>query len=148
MARVAKMTSEHLVDAGDRWDLGLIGAAVDQCCFDYAVVLHFRSNDSVWEVRLEAPFAMRTAEGTEHLVLPEEAVHLESVLTILRTSIEGATAFKDGHLKLELSNGTVLDAPPDEGFEAWTLTGPDGLMLVCLPGGEVAVWSGDPDQPK
>lgn len=31
----------------------------------------------------------------------------------------------------------------DERFEAWTIAGPGGLTIVCLPGGELAVWSPD-----
>jgi hypothetical protein len=133
-----------LMDGGDHWDLSLIGAVVDTCCFDHAVVLRLINDGSAWELRIETPFALTAAQGTEHLVLPGEASHLETVLTILRTTIEGAAAFKDGHLELQLSNGTVLHAPPDEGFEAWTLSGPDGLLLVCLPGGELARWSNGP----
>jgi Family of unknown function (DUF6188) len=131
-----------LADAGDRWDLGLKGAVVEQCCFDYAVTVRFRKGESAWELTLEAPFAVTTSDGTKHVIVPEEAAHLGTVLTTLRTTVESGTASKDGQLDLQLSNGTVMQAAPDEGFEAWTLTGPGGLQVVSLPGGQLATWSG------
>jgi hypothetical protein len=143
VARVAIVTSELLVDVGDRWELGFGGGVIDRCCFDYAVVLHMLDGSSRWDVRLEQPFAVTTSDGTEHLIVPEEAVHIDQVLTVLRSTIEQAVAFKDGHLELRVSQGAVLQAPPNEGFEAWTVTGPHHVQLVCLPGGEVAVWSPD-----
>jgi len=103
-----------------------------------------RLSNGSWELRIEQPFWVTEPDGTEHLVVPEEAAHLDIVLAaVLRATVEGASAFKDGHLELRLDGGTVLRVPPDEGFEAWTVTGPGGIRLVSLPGGELAIWESD-----
>ena len=105
------------------------------------MVLRFVEGSSRWELRIEQPFAMRAADGTEQVVVPAEGAHLDVVLQLLRSTVEYATAFKDGHLEVRVRDGTVLQVPPDEGFEAWTVSGPAHVRLVCLPGGELAVWS-------
>jgi hypothetical protein len=134
--------STVLVEAGDHWRLDVRGAVVDQCCFDYAVVL--RMSNGPWELRVEQPFSVTASDGTEHLVVPEEGAHLDVVLAkVLRATVEEGSAFKDGHLELRLDGGTVLRIPPDEGFEAWTVTGPDGVCLVSMPGGDLAIWGSD-----
>ena len=40
--------------------------------------------------------------------------------------------FDDGHL---------LKVAPDPQYEAWTASGPDGMLVVSVPGGDLAVWS-------
>jgi Family of unknown function (DUF6188) len=36
--------------------------------------------------------------------------------------------------------GNELRVPSSDDYEAWTLVGPDGLRLVSMPGGELAIW--------
>ncbi len=133
--------STLLVDVGDHWQIAIQGAVVDQCCFDYAVVLRLSQAPSTWELRIEQPFVLTTSEGAEHLVLPEELAHLHVILTTLRSTVESLVAFKDGRLDLRLDDHAIIEVPPNEGFEAWTLTGPDGIRVISMPGGEVAVWN-------
>lgn len=46
----------------------------------------------------------------------------------------------DGTLMLGLGSAT-LTVPPAPMYEAWQIRGPDGLLIVCSPGGDyVAVW--------
>ena len=52
-----------------------------------------------------------------------------------------ARADDAGRLSIEVADGTRLVATPDCAFEAWTFAGPDGLKVVCGPGGELSVWS-------
>jgi hypothetical protein len=135
------VTAAAFVDAGDHWDISIVGATVDQCCFDYAVVLRFSVAPGTWELRIETPLVMKDANGREHLVPPEEATRLGLVLETLHLGVVEATAFKDGALALRLENGVRVDVAPDEQFEAWGLVGPGGSRLVSLPGGGLAVWS-------
>jgi hypothetical protein len=47
----------------------------------------------------------------------------------------------DGTLDLAFSDGSSLRCPPDDRYEAWQVVGgfPEHLV-VCTPGGELAVW--------
>ena len=43
-----------------------------------------------------------------------------------------------------ITAATTVQAHPDPRYEAWTATGPDGMLVVTLPGGDLAVWSSRP----
>lgn len=134
-----------MVEGEDHWRLPVAGSAIDQCCFDVAVVLRLGIGTAGWEIRISQPFVVTAPDGTEQLVVPEELAHVEAVLALLRLVVEGATAYKDGRLELRLAGGSVLKVPPDEGYEAWEAAGPDGMKVFSLPGGELAVWRSTPD---
>jgi hypothetical protein len=138
---MADVTPPVFVDAGDHWDISIAGATVDQCCFDYAVVLRMSVAAGTWELRIETPLVLTDGDGVEHLILPEEAVRLDAVLQVLRLEVAEATAYKDGALALRFGDGVRIAVAPDEGYEAWGLVGPGGSRLVSLPGGGVAIWS-------
>jgi hypothetical protein len=45
-----------------------------------------------------------------------------------------------GELAITFDSGRELVVGVDAEYEAWNVTGPDGLLVVCLPGGGLAVW--------
>jgi len=139
MAAVA----QGFADEGDHLVVPVAGATVDRVCVDYAVTYHLSATNGTWELRLESGFVV-TANGTERLVVPESGANVPAALDVLRAEVVEAVAYKDGALRVSCADGVQVAAPPDEGYEAWTLTGPGGARLVSLPGGEIAVWS--PDQ--
>jgi hypothetical protein len=53
---------------------------------------------------------------------------------------ERDAAFKDGRLHLAFDGGWSIEVPPGTDYEPWTLNGPDGLLLVSVPGGDLAIW--------
>jgi hypothetical protein len=36
--------------------------------------------------------------------------------------------------------GLTIAVPPDERYEAWQVRADNGLLMVCVPGGDVAIW--------
>jgi hypothetical protein len=47
----------------------------------------------------------------------------------------------DGTLVLSFDDGSVLRCEPDQQYEAWQVVGGSPqYLVVCLPGGELAVW--------
>lgn len=135
------MSSAALVDAGDHWRFRLKDARVAACCFDYAVVLRVLDGSFFWEIRLEQPFTLTAERGVKHVVVPHDGAGFNAVLTLLQAPVEAAAAYKDGRLELRMRNATLLHVLPDADYEAWSVTGPDDVRLVCLPGGDIAVWS-------
>lgn len=47
----------------------------------------------------------------------------------------------DGNMKTELDSGCTIEFHPDEDYESWSVTGPNGYRVVCMPGGKLAVWT-------
>ncbi|HKY66858.1 MAG TPA: DUF6188 family protein [Acidimicrobiales bacterium] len=128
-------------DRGDHHRVPVEGALVDRVCVDFAVTLQLRGESGEWQVQIESPFVMTSSEGDERLVVPELGAKLAVVLDVLRVEVSEARARKDGSLHVAFADGTHVDVAPDEGYEAWNVTGPGGARIVALPGGELAVWS-------
>jgi hypothetical protein len=132
------MTPLDVVDRGDCWELPVGGVRVAECCVDFAVSIRLSNEVSV---RIEQPFVYTTAEGVDHLIVPEgDPVRLAPVLTVARLAVGQGAAFKDGHLELRFDDGSLLSVPATEDLEPWEIVGPDGLRVVSVPGGELAVW--------
>ena len=43
--------------------------------------------------------------------------------------------------RVDFSDGTRLDVEPDDAYEAWNVSGPDGALIVCTRGGSLVTWS-------
>lgn len=68
-----------------------------------------------------------------------------ALLPLNHREVTSAKIATDGALSLGFGQAT-LSVPPHPMAEAWQLRGPDGLLIVCLPGGDrVAVW--EPETP-
>ncbi len=137
------MSALALVEADDRWLLPLAGRSVERVCIDFAVTLVITGG---LELRIEQPFVIEGADGSEALLVPEgDPDRLAAAVTLARREVATAEAFKDGHLEIGFADGAHLEVPADEGFEAWELVGPGGLRTVSLPGGDLAVWRAEGD---
>ena len=130
-------------DRGDCLVVPVARALVERVCVDHAVTYHLSAANGMWELRLESGFVV-TSHGAARLVVPESGANLSAVLDVLRAEVVEAVADKDGAFRVWCSDGIEVAAPPDEDYEAWTLTGPRGARLVSLPGGDIAVWSPEP----
>ena len=135
----------ELVDALDRWLVPMAGLTVTQCNVDYAftVVVAGEPGESFY-VKIEQPFVL-VSEGQELALDPAgDPVQIAPALTVLRRDAEHAIAFKDGRLEMAFGGDVALRVPVGDQYEAWSLTGPGGLLIVSMPGGELAIWSDRP----
>lgn len=145
VARVAVVTAARLVRDGNGWRLPLAGCAVVQCCVDWALTLRLEHPSGTFEVRIEQPFTFTSATGSEVLLVPEnDPTGLGPVLACSRTAVEEAAASDDGELAMSFADGSSIRIRSSPDHEAWGLTGPAGLRVVSVPGGELAIWQ--PDQ--
>ena len=131
-------------DEQGRRVLPLAGAAVVQCCVDFAVTLRCDRSGSAFEVRIEQPFTFSAAGGSGTLLDPEgDPAELGPVLTCTRTSVRQATAFEDGRLEMHFADGSSLLVPTSTDYEGWGLVGPGGLRVVSGPGSKLTIWQPD-----
>lgn len=109
---------------------------------DYGCGLTF-CTDGGFEIRIEADYAL-TKSRTTTIHSPEPFSDNSGPLDSLREEINAtSTAEKDGILVLTSADGLSLRVAPSADFEAWALAGPRGQKIVCLPGGELAVWEAE-----
>lgn len=132
------MSSAVLVEQQDRWLVSVDQVDVTQCCFDYAVTV---TAGNGLQIRIEQPFVFRTPDGREQLLVPAgDPVRLAPILAVSRLTMSECVAFKDGHLEIRFTDASLISVPATEDLEPWELSGPDGLKVVSVPGGELAVW--------
>jgi hypothetical protein len=96
-------------------------------------------------IKLGNDFRLTDAEGSV-TVVPARQEGVCRALSLFAKEVEEAVARPDGHLILRFTEGSMIDAPPLERFEAWEIARDDGFKLVCLGDGEYAIW--DPRPPK
>jgi hypothetical protein len=119
-------------------ELGLEGQTVTQVSADFTVSL---ITDANYEVRIETVFSMHTPDGDVNFPLGTDAIDPVLVRLLLRQTVTSSAAEESGALTIDLSGGISLRVEPHEIYEAWTIAGPGGKKIVCMAGGELAVWS-------
>ncbi|WP_329028310.1 DUF6188 family protein [Streptomyces sp. NBC_00690] len=121
-------------------NLNLRGQAVTRVCFDAALTV-LTSGDC--ELRVETEAALQVSSG-DHVSFDPESPDVASphLVRLVRDVIAEAKVGRAGDLVIEFESGTKLTVLPDEEYEAWGTVGP-GKRVTCMPGGEIAVWSGE-----
>ncbi|MFF2382626.1 DUF6188 family protein [Streptomyces sp. NPDC058108] len=122
-------------------NLNLQGQAVTRVCFDVAFTV-LTSGDC--ELRVETEAVLRVPAGDDVPFDPESPdVAVPHLARLARDVINEAEVGRAGDLIIEFESGMRLTVRPDEDYEAWGLVGPNGKRVTCMPGGEIAVWSGE-----
>jgi hypothetical protein len=71
----------------------------------------------------------------------EDRGRVTRVLTGTASCVVSDTSTEHGTLVLSFTDGSLLRCGPDPRYEAWTVVGGSPQhLVVCEPGGEVAVW--------
>ncbi|MCF3139098.1 DUF6188 family protein [Paenarthrobacter sp. AR 02] len=112
--------------------------SIVECRVDYAFTI---CTDGGMILRIESAFIFKTAAGNIHQVEPNgEPALLGPALSITRSSIAAGFADDRGALHVEFADGSAINVPANMNYEAWTINGPQGLLLVSCPGGSIASW--------
>lgn len=93
-------------------------------------------------VNIEGELAVHSPTGASLHRIPGEP-HTDDLVAALTGVIVAAVAADDGELRIDLDSGHRLVVEPDPYFEAWNVTAPGRYLVVCMPGGELAVWSAE-----
>lgn len=138
------MSGVALREEPDRWTLRWVDAVVTQCRFDHAVTLIIDTSPGYSELRIEQPMELvlpARPDGALRVPMHGTAVEMAPALELLQQVPTSLDASKDGRLVVHFAGGGLLSVEADDDYEPWTLTGPEGLRLVSLPGGDLAVWT-------
>jgi hypothetical protein len=120
------------------WPASNSGDPLSLCTVDYS--FGFTTQSGI-VLRIECPFTYRTSRGETILLDPEnDPAQLGPVLSVVRSAVLNAFADEAGALHLDFADGSAIEVPSNDQFEAWTIAGNDGLLLVSLPGQGIAKW--------
>jgi uncharacterized protein DUF6188 len=64
----------------------------------------------------------------------------DALATLLGDVVSEARTRDTGELRITFVSGSELCVDVDADYESWAVTGPDGFLIVCLAGGELARW--------
>lgn len=125
-------------------NLGIGGKRLQSVLIEHSVVMRLTEG---YFVLVASPFTLHR-EGLSVAFSPEEDSDeaFAPIRQLVGQVIVEATADESGALRICVDDGTVLRVPSDDAYEAWNLSGPHGALVVCMPGGELAVW--DPKSPR
>ncbi len=116
----------------------LIGKTVEIIRQNYALMLW---TDDNWQIDLAGHTVLwhgdddpRTIDTT---VYRQELS--EMVKPLLGAEISALTVSPDGDLSITVG-GIHVNTSAGDDHEAWQISGPKGEKVVCMPGGELAIW--------
>ncbi|MEU6994656.1 DUF6188 family protein [Streptomyces sp. NPDC046465] len=122
-------------------NLNLRGQAVTRVCFDSTLTV-LTSGD--FELHVETEAVLQVSAGDHVSFDPEfPDVAAPHLVRLTRDVIAEAEVRRVGDLVIKFESGTILTVRPNDDYEAWGLVGPKGRRVTCMPGGEIAVWSGE-----
>ena len=134
----------QLVEHDEYWAIPLLGQHVSRFQVDMQLTLEFfepaAEETSVWisgEFKLEV-------DGREQVLSAEQRDTISPVFALLGRTVQSALANKKGTLEITFREGGKLSVAADPNYESWGVTGVRWLRIVCMPGGELAVWLADP----
>jgi hypothetical protein len=130
-----------LAELSDRWLLPYRGLNVSQITVDYAVTFLLEGQVTI-VIEGDATLADRPgrAPGAQTVELHPGRQDVAAALSLFGATVNSAVAFKTGTLRLVLDH-FQLTVRADPHYEAWNVVGPGGVRLVCMPGGQLAMWT-------
>jgi hypothetical protein len=127
-------------------DLGLPGRILISQTVEFTAALQLSDE---YFIRIESPFALVSHDKSVALS-PEDGAPeaFEPLGELVGQSITECNVGAAGSLTVTFESGARLVVEPDDSYEAWTVTGPGGMMTVCMPGGELAIWGAEATDDK
>jgi len=121
-------------------EIPIAGQSLSVESTEFALVL---GNDNGFEIRAEATVEFETPDGDKRSVAFDEEGDFDGLdlNTFFNGKIASASTSSTGALTILLESGNRATVATDEHFESWTIVGPNGYRVVCMPGGELATWS-------
>jgi hypothetical protein len=119
-------------------DLGLHGKSLQSVLIEHTVRMQL---SDVYFIVIESPFTL-DIDGVSFSLSPEEERDdaLQALDQLAGHTIEEATADAAGALHVIFEGGARLTVEPDPAYEAWSVSGPDGALVVSTAGGKLAIW--------
>ncbi len=119
-------------------EIPLAGQILTVVSTEYSLVLR---SDKGFEIQAEGQVDLETRGGGKRHVTFDEGIESDlDVQGFFSGKIDFASARSTGELIIGMKSGNRATVTADDDFESWTIVGPHGYRIVCMPGGELATW--------
>ena len=133
-----------LIEYDDYWVIPLRGRSLSRVIVGYGLTLEFLDpEDQQITIMIAGEFRLES-DGHDFILSHEHPTALGPALGLLGQTVESARAHKDGRLEIKYAAGSKLSVMAAPSYEAWTVTGMRWLRIICMPGGDLAVWKPEP----
>ncbi len=127
-----RLVAAELLDA-------VTGRLLTQLCFRTGVRLDFDGAHRP-ELTIECPLVVTAPDGRTWSGEPFSPDAARELLELRLSRLTSTSIGADGSLSLTIG-ATHLHVPVSQEFEAWQLRQDNGVFIVSMPGGGIAIWS-------
>jgi hypothetical protein len=122
-------------------DLGLRGRRVVSLQIEYTVVMYLTDG---YFIRLDGPFNL-LVDDRRICITPDTdpPERFDQLRDLVGQVITESIVDDSGVLSLSFDSGARIVSVPDGQYEAWTMAGPNGRMVVSMPSGDLAIWEAE-----
>jgi hypothetical protein len=127
------------MDEKIRKHLSLAGFSATLSSTEWMTEIRFDGADrQEFMLQIESPLILKPHEKQSMVLKPSDySRHLAKTLA---SGPLDMWINENGSIDVSFADKTLLYVAPSEDFEAWNLTGSDGIKIVSLPGGQISVW--------
>lgn len=130
---------ETIREEQDRYLIFLKDCVVTRIYIDHAFGIQLWGDQLDFDIKIEIGFELHS-QHTKMFCNPALKSTLEPALNLFELVVEHIFVYKKGCLELYFENEIQIFVPSDQSYEAWQISSSNGLLVVSLPGGSVAVW--------
>jgi hypothetical protein len=89
-------------------------------------------------VEIENDFTFNI-NGTALTIKVQEPKTLGEVLGVLNKPVSNIRIFKTGKIEVHAESFQII-VEPASAYEAWQIYADNGLRIICVPDGDLAIW--------
>ncbi|MHB0998638.1 MAG: DUF6188 family protein [Armatimonadota bacterium] len=132
--------ARELIENPDSWIIPLHDYKVVQICIGNVLQIHLVHNDSSSVISINDNFDMQIKHNYCSYSVESAPELIGPITKLLHKTIRSITAFKDGRLSIVTDDGISLSVFPEVNYESWEISISNGIRIVCMPGGSLAIW--------
>ncbi|CAM4301809.1 DUF6188 domain-containing protein [Nocardia ninae] len=130
-----------MTDAGRVVQLAIVGQQVADVIVGFTATIRLGSPNG-FELQIEGDVTFGTHAGNRRQATAGEYADISSELeSLVGSTVTRADASEVEGLSLGFDSGATIHVPVHDRYESWGVAGLDHSRVICLPGGEFAIWS-------
>jgi hypothetical protein len=119
---------------------GLAGGHFISCLIGFELQLHILVG-SATSVISATKFTLVDSTGSACIDVENDASSAAPLLALIpKATVHSITVSTDGDLRIQFDSGHMCSISPEDNYESWQISGEEGLLMVCMPGGELAIF--------